>query len=491
MLYKKHVYDQLHKVARSLEDKYLLYFIWRKILLPISVNAINIIVTGIVNYYYISEVINGANGMDLTVAQLWIALFKAVWSNVYLPGAMVLLRRNNTPKNHLFIHYTFMAIFNNILIPVLVTLFTDSTCLNGLIVGEEAVSASFVSTYEDYNFKIQANVKSYAILSYNTPTIESNTSTKIFQSLLTPAWSYSYVCSSSIIRSYAPLFLFSYTIFGILIPAFNYIVLYASACGYTNSIWKKINSIFFVSTIWSSTIYDDLKLVKVGMSSRKIDDLHQANISNMYQTIVRMRPLFLSTSVIGHLFLHFSMLLTFGLTTPWLAVIICITILNEALIWRIIIGRYLMKVNEFGKMNDVINYARLEEACRINPNGIKLCLFFVLIVSVLFWACIIYDPIADTYSDVVATNLSTAVAVIFIFVSFLLVYSDDIHKKMKVDFKNITFSRSNEVTNPILADMSINRISKDRVTTQITLNTGNEERFKREEVFSTTENINL
>ena len=471
---------------------------WRKVLLPLFVNVVNIIVTVIVNYYYISEVIDGVSDTKLIIAQLWIALFKAFWSNLYLPGAMVLLHRNNTPKNHLFIHYTFMSIFNNILIPALVTLFTDSSCLNGLIVGEDVVSASFVSNSENYNFAIQQNVKSYAILSFNTPTVLSNVTSKMFESSLTPAWSYSYVCSSTLIRSYAPIYLYSYTIFGIIFPAFNYILIYAAACGYTNWLWKKINYIFFESTIWSSTISDDLKLVKnVGMSSRRINELQQENISLMHQTITKMRPLFLSTSVIGHIFLHFSVLLTFGLTTPWLAIVVCITILNEALIWRLIIGRYLMNVDEFGKKNDIINYARLEEACRINPNGIKLCLLLVLIVSVIFWACMIFDPIADTYSDDVAFDVSIAVAILLIFMSFLLVYSDDVGKKMWFYFKNntmYTVTTFNEVAiNPILVSEPVNRITTSdmrpsRAATRITLSPTTWFRSKRQELFLNNDN---
>lgn len=477
---------------------------WRKVFLPLSVNVINMLVTVMVNYYYISVVIAGVSDTRLIIAQLWISFFKAVWNNIYLPGAMVLLRRNNTPKNHLFIHYTFMSIFNNILIPALVTIFSDSSCLNGLIVGEDVISASYVSKTANYNFGIQANIKSYAILSFNTPTLLSNVTSKYFESSLTPAWSYSYLCSSTLIQAYAPIYLYSYTIYGIIFPVFNYILIYAAACGYSNWILKKVNNVFFESTVWSNTISDDLKLVtNIDLSSRRIDELHQSNISLMHQTIIRMRPLFLGTSVIGHIFLHFSVLLTFGLTTPWLAIVVCITILNEALIWRLIIGRYLMKVEELGGKNDVINYARLEEACRINPNAIKLCLFFVLIVCCLFWACMIFDPIADKYSDDIALDLSIVVALLLIFMSFLLVYSDDVGvfaSEMNFRFKNGTTNATttyNEVSiNPILVGEPVNRITtsdmkSSRSATRITLSPTTWFRSKREELFVNNVDLSL
>ena len=138
-----------------------------------------------------------------------------------------------------------------------------------------------------------------------------------------------------------------------------------------------------------------------------------------------------------------------------------------------------------------------------NPNAIKLCLFFVLIVCCLFWACMIFDPIADKYSDDIALDLSIVVALLLIFMSFLLVYSDDVGvfaSEMNFRFKNGTTNATttyNEVSiNPILVGEPVNRITtsdmkSSRSATRITLSPTTWFRSKREELFVNNVDLSL
>jgi len=140
------------------------------------------------------------------------------------------------------------------------------------------------------------------------------------------------------------------------------------------------------------------------------------------------QQLFRGTDTMAAILDNMFVLLTFGMASPILSIVITMTIVNEISLWRILIGRYMYYAHNGSKSSVVLRvYAVMEYCCLGAAVGLRNNILSIVITSSLFWGFMVFDPVADAYTvkagSVVSSILffvSPAIFSIYFYESFFL-----------------------------------------------------------------------
>lgn len=225
--------------------------------------------------------------------------------------------------------YLSLLNFNNMFVPCVVTFLSSSSCMQGLLVESDEIISQYSHEVCDFWF--------YTDIS------QSDTRTRGQYSMhdvnvvpLVPPYIYHYQCGSVFLTLYIPVYIYMYS-FQLLVP-FIYMML-LSLLEYEH-IPAPIRPMLH-AIIWPKYLIKQHRLRNVAHSPKERDG-EKANYDRFLEALV-VTPsiLFDSKTVITFDILHnMSVLLTFGLCSPFLTIIIAMAMILKINMWLVLLGRF-------------------------------------------------------------------------------------------------------------------------------------------------------
>ena len=338
---------------------------------------INFGFVGIVYYTNISPI-------ALSSVQFVYAGMKSILIQVYIPWASKFMLKSSRQ-----IHIVVMIIMVMIVSPALATLFISPLCLYKKFHSND-IEVSY--TYPQFNYGCVLRGLYYHCGFYKIIITESEQ--------LALKWSYSYQCSSSLLTSYLTNFTFVYIINGILLPAFNALTMFE------NELMLKLKNICFKCfqiylEDYNKSIFRIIeKQANFELSSiPNRNDNSRQSINDVKKDHSSPKPpvsdslTFSVMRVFPQLCVDITILLTFGLASPILALLIAFHMVVNLLLWRLAIGRYFCIAS---KVNSRIIYLkRLEEIFKLEWDCFKKSWFVISVFIGLYWSMFVNDMIGD------------------------------------------------------------------------------------------------
>ena len=313
-------------------------------------------VSGGINYGYLKIVFFNETE-NLPLFQFLFGFIKSIFS-WGAPLAAKMIRKSNHNKFNIFISFIVL-----VLAPAFVTLVTSPLCLKDLI-RKTYIPESF------YYDSSKCGDKGHCWV------------TKIqYSSTFTPPWSYSYICSSSFLSAYLPNFAWVYIINGIFFPLIELAIMLTvsskKCCNCCTNLLVSAGSysgnIFYISrreeTITKEVSCRGCCNACFGCSSDKL----RIEVSD---TVQRMC-------------VDITLLLTFGLASPLLAILISFSMIVNTMKWKVGIGRYI----------EIVGEVESKESLETAFYGTSQCLpdawWLMSLLIGLFWSFFIYDMLGD------------------------------------------------------------------------------------------------
>jgi Leucine-rich repeat (LRR) protein len=301
------------------------------------------------------------SGKELTVIQILLAVFKLGFNNIVVPA---LHHRTTAPgkRNGVSASQLLLVLLNVIVIPCLVVMVISPACFYDAITGSDRVTSSY-----QYGESCQTF---FVYVDEGTATC-ANVQTEVGTTTYTPAFAYSYQCSSSFVTSYAPTYVIMCIISGFLLPAQRLPLL-----------WLRGN-LSPTSRLYSIVAAATPRILRELPSPQ---DLAQARSDPLY------RPVFHVNKLVISLLTYLALLLTFGALFPPLAVCCAVAMASLALTARLLVGRY-VNVAVAADRQDCLD--EVESACAgvATPQQLRMALYLVQAVSCLFYTLFLFDTL--------------------------------------------------------------------------------------------------
>jgi Leucine-rich repeat (LRR) protein len=390
------------KIKRA--TNWMIYFVY------ISSNFI--IVSG-VNVAYVYATLYHSNSI-IVIAQILLSLFKLLWNTIISPGMVMYLvyfvsdddyNRLITMRGMFQLQFV-LSLCNNIVIPFLVVLVISPNCFYSAFGKVNTVDSSFHYNYclfiNPVNDICAAYTLKKATTSYDAPFV------------------YNYQCSSSIIESYAAVFMYMCIVTTFIYPLMR-VILY-----YLHQKWLSITAVLDSN----SGASDNTKLHSTSASADSKDNsndysTNRSTTLTTYPQWVIMRrsviDLFFYLTIpklqlpltaagdpkrepldpfinINHVFVmdmtFLAILLSFGTVFPPLAAAVCIAVITRNYIRELIIASF---HNTAMKLHKSAFVTILESECASIPPLVifKSCGWWVMMVSCCFYSLFLFDMLGD------------------------------------------------------------------------------------------------
>lgn len=282
-----------------------------------SLAIINIVVVGAVNVAYIVAVFKELSPTNHLMVQLAMATFKYYWNFVCVPWLILGPLKNTRYKAGL--RLTLMLI-NSVWLPFLVTALTSPACFRSILISPEEIRSV------------------YSYLTCDTILYDECIEFELFSvevTPLTPAFSYDYLCASSVITVYLPVYLYTYCLL-IIIPILSTYLL-VSHTNYSrlpSGFRETLNGLMWPNA-WRETDitrFDEEIFYQI--------ESNNSSVQSASNELPSPESLLKVQTVIATLMHHVTILLTFGLCCPVLAFAVTASICVSVLQWRYLVGRF-------------------------------------------------------------------------------------------------------------------------------------------------------
>lgn len=204
-----------------------------------------------------------------------------------------------------------MVVFNSVVAPCLATALSDSSCFEELFVGSGTICSS-------YDFKACLEVDQELINGVYV-TRCTHYSYPSFVIEFDPAFTYNYSCGSAILMSYIPVFIYTYLIVGFCTPIFYCLLAKLPADYFHDAVLRGVDAVLRPQDLTRSESGDNDKVVSAYIQGGSIQALHIQ---------------------------HITILLTFGLNSPLLAMTIVLSLLVTTFMWQCIIFRFIRSLSD-------------------------------------------------------------------------------------------------------------------------------------------------
>jgi Leucine-rich repeat (LRR) protein len=329
-----------------------------------TMHVVNIAVITVVNGIYVLLAVENLSGGVLVAAQAALGLLKLTWSLKAIPSLIAHLQTESSAR---FPHRIFMILFVFVGAPFISTFFESSSCFLYVVTSPNQVSFSFsipsMSCYE--------NCAEECVISCTTVcefSCDSFTMQTIYGTVL-PPWMYSYQCSSALITNYAPVMILSYAISGIAIPVTVISLAYS---------FKHVHRVVAVT---AKKLISRLMLCA---DSETIGRLLQDGYIEIF-----------GRGLASKYILDLSVLLTFGLAVPVLAVMVFIGIIFNLASDLILLRKFVKCCAENGMAVDTVENIIWESILLHRQEVVGSCYVVMGFVGI-FWSIFMFDWIADT-----------------------------------------------------------------------------------------------
>ena len=375
------------------KDRYQKYFFQIVLTCMLSAAALGI------NYGFV-RIIYFKKPHNLSAIQFSFALIKFILTTIIVPYASERLSKSSRA-----VYTLTMTVVVNIVAPGIAVLLASPLCLYYSI-----SKASITDIYPIKQYSYHQTAGNY--VSYLVPVTTS----------FTPEWFYSYQCSSSFLSSYLPPFIYLYILNGITSPAINFVVmmLYSVKCNsYVEKITKLIkpilsnlvvkdfvrtNEIFAVSndSDVATAIAMEMSVVPSRITTPGVIDSmkdYDGSISNETRSVSISNSAEYDIDVsdlVPKVCVDIMYMLTFGLASPLLALVISLSVVVNAIMLRLEVGRYISIVSMR------IGFAACSQRLEAAFSDAWLCLsdsfWFMSAFVGLIWSTFIFDTIGDSGS---------------------------------------------------------------------------------------------
>jgi Leucine-rich repeat (LRR) protein len=328
----------------------------------------NVLVVVLINGLYVDAVLKGVSENHLLIIEMFLGCFKLTWNSLAIPGLVYLVFGTNNLS-----HRVVMSLFNFVGGPFISTFLSSSNCFRNVFTGETPVqSSSSVSkfTCETVCSMVCTSDDCYELCPLDCGPFGSQP----VDVIMTPPWMYSYQCSSSLTVNYVPVLVLSFAFSSLAGPV---IWIIRSRLSRQHNKYKFINHL---SKRLTFSIQDD-------------DDESESFARDRKGT-----PLVDGADVRMKFMLNISVLLTFGIASPLLAIII----VGETAVYCVFLHFSVGKYAEVARSRSEDCYALF--LCRLELSKLPtLSNEFLIIFSFVgvFWCLFVFDMIGDVYGNFV------------------------------------------------------------------------------------------
>jgi hypothetical protein len=328
--------------SRYLIQKYSLLFL---------VHLINLTVTMVVNIAYVNAILTDSQltRTSLLTIQILVGLFKLLWNILYIPWCSIRLSsymsHPRSMQNRLI-----MSITNYIFAPVVASASVNQSCFYYVFKKfPQQVSSVDITLCGGYSCCVPADACSLCCTS---------PAASIFTAVTTPSFQYSYACGTAIIVTYIPVLLYSYAIFGFIIPLLRYLA--ATRSDYAKNWW---------------------------LCTWLLGDEVSGKVNGRNNIVM--------------IILHLTVLMTFGLASPILGLVIVVAILNDCWMSTLLVGRYITVLTLASSSSSTaaaVSLADYDQTIMKDAWRAQYACYWIVIVTVsIFWGILFFDMIADRY----------------------------------------------------------------------------------------------
>jgi Leucine-rich repeat (LRR) protein len=353
----------------------------RQLWLSIGLLAIHSVAMLGVNVSYIVASFNEVSAAQLNAIQFCLGIFKGFWNEVFVSYAMSKLHGSFAPSALMFMA-VYIKIFTFLISPAVATVLSDSNCFLYLFTDQPAVSAIFIGeSYNCYSTLDSDPDGEYTLSEYCqlVPDFPTKYST-------TPVWLYSYQCSSALLTNYVSVIAYSYVFSGVIYPLCT--VLYAApfAQRIVHAVQTKIPTAirkkYFDSSLYS---WDVKGLANLSAASASTDTS-------------KTKKMFDAIRLYSRYVVNMSVIVTFGLSYPLLAVMVAFDSASNLL------GTQLLKLRLVRMSLDLGDNAVFQGCCReidlaadITDIDVGSSLLLLVIIAEAFWVIFVFDMVGDVY----------------------------------------------------------------------------------------------
>jgi hypothetical protein len=280
---------------------------------------------------------------------------------------------------------------------------------------------------------------------------------------LTPPFTYTNLCGSVIITTYIPIFIYMYIINLFFITCVPYIL-----CQYTKY----------------SNFPVTLKKLFDGMMWPNHNWFDKTDETNSVTHVTEPRQLLKVDNITTDILHHISILITFGLCSPILAMLICVYVCVYVIVLMILLGRFILISQQNGNISEAL--LLLDKTSLHSFDYISTGLRFILCMSSIFFALLCLDMACDRvhWNEAVWLPLLS----ISISISILLFYY--LYEEYYMKESTVTIQSTHQNGDSLIEGHKSPQISKDielRPSTFSSINTRNnhmEQKIISDEILS-------
>jgi hypothetical protein len=274
-----------------------------------------------------------------------------------------------------------LALFNNLLAPLLAEMFVSSDCFLYIVTQAPALKFSYNEYFcQSENTVVNSfevcNIRVLITQGYGTPV----------NIAIIPPFHYSYQCSFSLISSYSYVFIFRYIISGVLEPLIKGMLINY----YTATPSHRIRDFIFKAppTLWQNVL----------LLTNVIHDREAfTNRLNYFEKQIKKGVI--RRLIVVLLVTDLTMLICFGSLFPPLAVIIALSVLKDVMSIKLALGRYceIMEAVQDESLKEQmvkVKEAMDEEMLRAVA-GIWNGMWYGMVISTWIWGFVLFDTMAS------------------------------------------------------------------------------------------------
>jgi hypothetical protein len=280
----------------------------------LGVLAVNFFIVGTVNYVYIRLLSgNTLTPFMILLLQISLAVFKVGYSVFCVPLLCMSI------KDRMKSIWLRMRIYllNSIIIPILISMRSSPKCIEGLFDSDDPVGS--VYSYDDC-------VSVLYSLATGITTCSSYERSEVEVAALVPPFIYRYQCSSVLLTSYIPVFIYTY-LFHLMLPFSIFVMSCISYTTIPSKLRTKFPGIFWPDH-WVTNEADRLTFGESEAVEREVAG------------VATGRKLINIKTIVTQMVHHMCVLLTFGMCSPLLALVVITSIVVTSDLLRMLLARF-------------------------------------------------------------------------------------------------------------------------------------------------------
>jgi hypothetical protein len=411
-------------------------FLYQYIGIPIFFQVANASFAIFVNAEYVKALAFGnISPNEQFGLELLLSMFKIGWSSSFVPWAMTYFR--HLSSGQCLCHQVFMLCVVLILAPLLASMVGSDSCFYDVFVTDSPITSTFEGS--TLSFGCFAQITDIFVdgreVTYLVSSCESGDNILTMETASSPPFVYSYQCGSVILSNYIPVFLYSYVVAALVAPFFRVFIVHCPLSVLNKYLPPVLYNAFIRGTLFEcdDMINQNAELSHVTTSMTLLarvagtavdpppPDAASAVISPVSvapttlpsatpasaasgsggRPLLEVRPLFDAPNVVAKRLLDIAVMLTFGLACPILGLAVAFSVVVNAGVWRIMIGKYLSyhAGQQSQRQNSYFHFIRLEGSARGVLTGAKTAMWVVTMISCAFWSLLLYDMVGDVYGQ--------------------------------------------------------------------------------------------